>query len=65
VTFIHQEIYNENDIQKGFKEQVARWRLPTEPWVFLVGRDGRVFERFEGALSVRELKAAVERLKAA
>ena len=33
--------------------------------VLLVGRDGRVFERFEGALSVRELKAAVERLKAA
>jgi len=65
VTFIHQEIYNENDIQQGFKPQVARWRLPTEPWVFLVGRDGRVFERFEGAVSVRELKAAVDRLKAA
>ncbi len=65
VTFIHQEIYNENDIQQGFRPQVARWKLPTEPWVFLVGRDGRVFERFEGALSVRELKAAVERLKAA
>jgi hypothetical protein len=65
VEFIHQEIYNDNDIQKGFTEQVAAWRLPTEPWVFLIGRDGRVFERFEGALSVRELEAAVSRLQRA
>jgi hypothetical protein len=65
VTFIHQEIYNENDIQQGFRPQVGAWKLPTEPWVFLVGRDGKVVERFEGAVSVRELAAAVERLKAA
>ena len=64
VTFIHQEIYNENDINKGFRPQVGAWSLPTEPWTFLVGRDGRVVERFEGALSVEELAAAVEKLRA-
>jgi hypothetical protein len=65
VVFIHQEVWEDNDIKKGLREPVARWRLVTEPWVFMVGRDGRIVERFEGAVSVRELDAAVERLKAA
>ena len=30
--------------------------LPTEPWVFVVGADGRVRERFEGTVPVRELE---------
>ena len=63
VTFIHQEIYQDNDLNKGFRPQVGEWRLPTEPWTFLIGKDGRVVERFEGAVSVRELTAAVEKLK--
>ena len=60
VTFIHQEIYNDNDLNKGFRPQVGAWRLPTEPWIFLVGADGRVKQRFEGAVSVDELKQAVD-----
>jgi hypothetical protein len=63
VTFIHQEVYVDNDIEKGFREQIGAWKLPTEPWVFVVGRDGKVTERFEGAVSVRELAAAVQRVK--
>jgi hypothetical protein len=59
VEFIAQEIYVDNDIQQGFRPQVHEWRLPTEPWTFVVGEDGRVVERFEGAVSVRELEAAV------
>jgi hypothetical protein len=60
VTFIHQEIYKDNDINKGFRPQVGQWGLPTEPWIFLIGRDGKVVERFEGAVSVAELQRAVE-----
>ena len=33
------------------------WRLPTEPWTFVIDKDGKVAERFEGAVSVRELQA--------
>jgi hypothetical protein len=62
VTFIHQEIYANNDINQGFRPQVGQWRLPTEPWTFLIGRDGKIVERFEGALSVAELSAAVKKL---
>ena len=62
VEFIAQEIYVDNDINKGFRPQVGEWRLPTEPWTFVIDKDGKVAERFEGALSVRELKAAVDKL---
>ncbi len=59
VRFVHVEIYEGNDPAKGFNRWVGEWRLPTEPWVFLVGSDGLIKARFEGAVSVRELEAAV------
>lgn len=63
VEFIHMEIYEDNDPGKGFRPQVEAFGLPTEPWVFLVGSDGRIKERLEGAFGVEELGQAVERLK--
>jgi hypothetical protein len=63
VEFIHMEIYEDNDPGKGFRPQVEAFGLPTEPWVFLVGSDGRIEERLEGAFGVEELSRAVERLK--
>ena len=62
VEFIAQEIYVDNDINKGFRPQVGEWRLPTEPWTFVIDKSGKVVERFEGAVSVRELQAAVDKL---
>ena len=59
VAFIHQEIYNDNAVNKGYRPQVGAWRLPTEPWTFVVGRDGRIAERFQGAFSAGELQRAV------
>jgi hypothetical protein len=60
VAFIHQEIYNENQIDKGQRPSVAAWSLPTEPWLFVVGADGRVVARFEGAFSEEELNEAID-----
>lgn len=59
VAFVHQEIFRENEISKGYRPQVAAWNLPTEPWVFTVGSDGRVAARIEGAFSARELERAI------
>ena len=59
VRFIHVEIYEDNDPSKGVNRWVKEWRLPTEPWTFLVGRDGRIKARFEGSVSVGELERAV------
>lgn len=61
VEFIHVEIYEENNPALGVNRWVREWKLPTEPWVFLVGRDGRIEAKFEGAVSERELEAAVRR----
>jgi hypothetical protein len=61
VGFIHVEIYEANNPALGTNRWVREWKLPTEPWVFLVGRDGRIKGKFEGAVSERELEAAVHR----
>jgi hypothetical protein len=57
--FIHVEIYQDNNPTLGVNRWVKEWRLPSEPFVFLVGRDGRIKARFEGSVSVAELSAAV------
>jgi hypothetical protein len=59
VRFIHVEIYKDNNPSLGFNRWVGEWRLPSEPWVFLVGGDGRIKARFEGSVSLAELTAAV------
>jgi hypothetical protein len=63
VRFIHVEIYQDNNPAQGFNRWVKEWRLPSEPWVFVVDRDGRIKARFEGSVSVAELSAAVARLR--
>jgi hypothetical protein len=60
VRFIHVEVYADNDPAKGFNRWVKQWNLPTEPWTFLVGADGRIAARFEGTVSVNELETAVK-----
>jgi hypothetical protein len=59
VRFIHVEIYKDNDPAQGYNRWVKEWRLPSEPFVFLVGRDGRIKARFQGSVSAAELTAAV------
>jgi hypothetical protein len=61
VRFIHIEIYKDNDPAKGVNRWVTQWNLPSEPWVFVVGPDGKVRDRFEGTVSVRELDASVRK----
>ncbi|MGI8460555.1 MAG: hypothetical protein ACR2OC_02805 [Solirubrobacterales bacterium] len=62
ITFIHQEIFEDNDINKGLREQVRAYGLPTEPWVFVIGADGEISTAIEGAFSVAELDAAVDKV---
>lgn len=59
VRFIHVEVYEGNDPAKGYNRWMQEWGLTTEPWTFLVGRDGKIVERYEGVVSVNELEQAV------
>jgi hypothetical protein len=58
--FIHMEIYNDNDVQKGYRPQFLAYHLPSEPWLFAVNAKGRVAARIEGAFSLGELEAALK-----
>jgi hypothetical protein len=60
VRFIHVEIYEDNDPAKGVNRWVKQWRLPTEPFTYVVDRTGVIRTKFEGAFSVRELERAVK-----
>jgi hypothetical protein len=59
VDFIHVEIYKDNDPSKGVNRWVDEWRLPTEPFTFVVDRKGIIRSRFEGAFSAAELERAL------
>lgn len=65
VAFIHMEVYNENNPSKGLRSQLVDFGLPSEPWMFLIDRNGKVKQRIEGPVGVDELRADVERLKQA
>jgi hypothetical protein len=56
--FIHVEIYRDNDPESGPNPWVQQWALPSEPWVFVVGADGKIRSKFEGAVGIGELEQA-------
>jgi hypothetical protein len=62
VAFIHQEIYKDNQVNKGLRPQLLPYHLQTEPWTFVIDKTGRVSTRFEGAFSVGELERAVAKV---
>jgi len=37
-----------------------QWGLPSEPWIFVVGADGKLAAAFEGAVGTDELTAAIQ-----
>lgn len=62
VSFIHQEVYQDNQINKGLRPQLQTYRLQTEPWTFVIDKRGVISTRFEGAFSPGELERAVAKV---
>jgi hypothetical protein len=60
--FIHMDIYNDNDPEKGVRPQVRAFHLPSEPWLFAIDRRGEVGAAIEGALGRKLMTEAVERV---
>src|SRR5262245_58274781 len=50
MSFLHLEIYSDPQTQTT-SQAVNEWRLPSEPWVFLVDRDGKIADKLEGGLT--------------
>ncbi len=59
--YIHMEIYNDNDPNKGPRPQVRDFNLPSEPWLFVIDADGKVSTVIEGAFSKTELDDAIDK----
>jgi YtkA-like len=60
--FVHVEIYQYPFDATRVAPTVAEWRLPTDPWTFLVDRSGAVQGRFEGPAPLDELEPALTAL---
>ncbi len=71
MTFIHNEVYVDNDPNKGYRPQLRAFHLKTEPWLFTFDlktepwlftfdRHGRIAARLEGAFGINAFRHAVE-----
>jgi hypothetical protein len=58
--FIHQEVYVDNNPAKGLRKPLQQFGLHSEPWLFVVNKQGRITARLEGSIGVRQFEAAVK-----
>lgn len=64
--FIHIEVFANPHLIQGNRlaakraPAVAEWGLPTEPWTFVVDKEGRIAAKFEQFTPAAELAAALE-----
>lgn len=60
VEFIHQEVFVDNRLERGFRPPLEAYSLPSEPWLFTFDAEGRVAARLEGSFGLGEFRAAIE-----
>ena len=66
--FIHVEVFKDPHLIQGrspgggLVAAVEEWGLPTEPWTFVVDRDGRVRAKFEQFTPAEEIEAVLRAL---
>ncbi len=62
--FIHIEPYELGPLRQSNVQQPVRatqeWQLRSEPWVFVVGRDGRIAGKFEGIMGFGEVEDVLQ-----
>jgi hypothetical protein len=60
IEFIHQEVYVDNDVNKGLREPLKAFNLPTEPWLFVVDASGKITARLEGSFGLSAFENALK-----
>ncbi len=60
VTFIHQEVYVNNQPNQGLRPQLKAFHLQTEPWLFTINRKGVIAARLEGGFGATGFRRALE-----
>ena len=44
------EVFEDNEVEKGYRTPLEAFNLPPEPWLFAVDREGRDRRRIDGSL---------------
>ena len=60
ITFIHEEVYVDNQPAKGLRPQLKAFHLQTEPWLFTINRQGMIAARLEGAFGITRATQALQ-----
>ncbi len=62
--FIHIEPYALPELRSANVQNAVpaalEWRLRSEPWIFVVGRDGRISAKFEGLVAPDEVESVLQ-----
>lgn len=58
----HNQEAGHQGVAKPQVQTAKDWGLKTEPWLFLVDKNGKVMERFEGGLTLDEVQPEFEKL---
>jgi hypothetical protein len=68
VNFVHVEPYKLKEAREGIglflSETMQEWGLKTEPWIFVIDKEGRIAGKFEGIIDVGEVEQALTGLVA-
>jgi len=63
VAFVHEEPYDLAMLRQQGQFQLApaaaEWHLPSEPWVFVLDRQGRLAAKFEGVITLDDIETAL------
>lgn len=62
VNAVHVEVHTLPYDQGKMVPTMQEWGLQTEPWLFLVGKDGKIVGRYEGGITFQELEPDVAKL---
>jgi hypothetical protein len=58
--FIHQEVYADNDPNKGLRPPLQAFHLRTEPWLFVINKQGKITARLEGSFGINAFENALK-----
>jgi hypothetical protein len=58
--FIHQEVYVDNNPNKGLRPPLQQFNLQSEPWLFVVDKNGKITSRLEGSFGLNTFERAIK-----
>jgi hypothetical protein len=58
----HNQEEGHRGVAKPQVQTAQEWGLKSEPWLFLVDKNGNIADRFEGGLTIQEVEPALVKI---